>query len=97
MVKIGLAMIAAVTLLSGCWSERRFGCYNEKDHTWATDRGIMVEDRVSGHLIPPELAIQREWLGEVYYFENEFDVAMFERDPGVYWYHGYHPQYAGGP
>jgi hypothetical protein len=97
MVKIGLAIMAGLALLLGCASERRFGAYNERDHTWMTDQGIMVEDRVSGHLIPPEVAIQREYLGEIYYFENEFDVAMFERDPGVYNYHGYQPQYAGGP
>lgn len=57
----------------------------------------MVEDRVSGKLLDPSTAIQREYRGEIYYFENEFDVAVFERDPGIYFYHFYEPSYAGGP
>jgi hypothetical protein len=38
-----------------------------------------------------------EYQGEIYYFENSFDLEMFYRDPGVYDYHGYDPNYAGGP
>lgn len=96
-MKIGLAVLIAIASLGGCNSERAFGAYNWSEHTWTTPRGIMVEDRVSRKLINPKTAIQRVYLGEIYYFENAFDAEMFERDPGVYSYHGYEPNYAGGP
>ncbi len=83
--------------LAGCSSERAFGAYDWKTHTWKTPTGIKVEDRVSGKLIDPASAITLEYRGDLYYFQNEFDVEMFKRDPGVYDYHGYAPNYGGGP
>jgi YHS domain-containing protein len=91
----GLAL--AFAFLGGCNTLRTFGGYNQSTHMWTTPYGLMAEDRVSGRLIPPETAIRLEYRGEVYYFENEFNVEMFLRDPGVYYYHGYEPSYAGGP
>jgi YHS domain-containing protein len=96
-VKMTSALALGVILLGGCSSERAFGAYNWSTHTWNTPHGIMVEDRVSHKLIDPSKAIRREYMGETYYFENAFDVEVFERDPGVYDYHGYAPNYAGGP
>ncbi|HLY11166.1 MAG TPA: hypothetical protein VKW04_17835 [Planctomycetota bacterium] len=83
--------------LAGCFSERSFGAYNRSTHTWNTPSGIKVEDRVSKHLIDPSRALKFEYLGDIYYFENTFDVDMFLRDPGAYDYHGYAPLYGGGP
>lgn len=81
--------------LAGCTSERAFGAYDSSTHTWNTASGTKVEDRVSGKLLFPKAALTVEYMGDVYYFENEFDREMFLRDPGVYDYHGYHPNYAG--
>jgi YHS domain-containing protein len=89
--------LMAFGLLAGCSSERAFGAYNWSDHTWSTPNGLKVEDRVSRKLIDPKTAIRLEYRGEIYYFENAFDVEMFKMDPGVYFYHGYEPLYAGGP
>ena len=92
-----LVLAAGLGFLGGCSSERRFGAYNWHSHTWTTPDGIKVEDRVSGKLIDPTTALVRKWMGELYYFENAFDAEIFERDPGVYDYQGYNPNYAGGP
>lgn len=84
--------------LSGCFSERSFGAYDWRTHTWETPTGIKVEDRVSGRLIDAETApFALTYRGDIYYFENEFDVEMFKRDPGFYDYHEYAPLYGGGP
>lgn len=96
-LKIGIALALALPLIGGCNSERSFGAYDWYTHMWKTPRGLMAEDRVSRKLIDPKTALQREYRGEIYYFENAFDVEMFERDPGAYFYHGYEPLYAGGP
>ena len=97
MVKLTSAMLAGLALLSGCNSERAFCAYSPSTHMWKTEHGIKAEDRVSGRLIDPNTAIKLEYLGDIYYFENEFNAQMFARDPGVYDYHGYSPNYAGGP
>jgi YHS domain-containing protein len=96
-MKILTSTALGILFLGGCVTERAFGAYDWSTHTWMTPHGIMVEDRVSGKLIDPKTAIQREYRGEIYYFENLFDVQVFERDPGVYFYGGYEPQYGGGP
>jgi len=90
-------MAFGFVLLGGCSSERAFGAYNWSTHTWNTPHGIKVEDRVSRKLIDPKDALQFVYQGEIYYFENNFDLEMFLRDPGVYDYHGFDPNYAGGP
>jgi hypothetical protein len=92
-----LALLFFFVALEGCSSERTWGGYNQRSHLWKTSRGIMAEDRVSGALIDPSTAIVLEYQGEPYYFESWFDADMFVRDPGVYDYHGYQPNYAGGP
>ena len=81
----------------GCFSERQFGAYDHSTHLWATPSGLKAEDRVNGRLIDPETALKLEYRGDLYYFENQFDVEMFLRDPGVYDYHEYAPLYGGGP
>lgn len=91
-----IALAGALGLfLAGCSSERAFGAYDASSHTWKTPSGPKVEDRVSGKLLFPKDALTAEYLGDLYYFENEFDRQVFLRDPGVYDYHGYHPNYAG--
>lgn len=82
-------------LLTGCSSERAFGAYDRSTHTWKTSSGTKVEDRVSGKLLFPKDALTVDYMGDIYYFENEFDREMFLRDPGVYDYHGYQPNYGG--
>jgi YHS domain-containing protein len=96
-MKLATVVALVVLFLGGCGSERAFGAYNWSTHTWNTPHGLMVEDRVSRKLIDPKTALQMEYLGEIYYFENQFDLEMFYRDPGTYNYHGYDPNYAGGP
>lgn len=92
----GCILLAAFgLLLTGCSSERAFGAYDPSSHTWKTPSGIKVEDRVSGKLLFPKDALTLEYQGDVYYFENDFDRDMFQRDPGVYDYHGYQPNYGG--
>jgi len=90
-------VLVGLLLLGGCFSERRFGAYNWSTHLWTTSKGLKAEDRVSGALIDPEMALKLEYRGDIYYFENQFTVEMFKRDPGVYDYHEYAPLYGGGP
>jgi|SRR5579883_1769881 len=83
--------------LTGCASERSFGAYDRRTHLWETPEGFKAEDPVSGRLLFPEDAVKLEYRGDIYYFENDFDAEIFKRDPGVYDYHGYAPNYGGGP
>lgn len=93
MIKRWAFLAAAAACLAGCASGRTFGGYDATTHVWKTAQGDKVEDRVSGELIDPNSAIKREYLGQTYYFENEFTTAVFERDPGWYDYAGYNPFY----
>ena len=82
--------ILLVVMAGGCSSERQWGAYDSSTHTWNTPEGRKVEDRVSRKLIDPKLAVQREYLGAIYYFENASHAEMFDRNPGAYAYSGEH-------
>lgn len=90
-MKLMAILFMAAAALAGCSSQRKFGAYDKSTHTWKTSEGIMVEDRVSRNLIDPDTAIKREYLGDTYYFENDFNVGVFEQDPQSYSYRGYQP------
>ncbi|HVR85739.1 MAG TPA: hypothetical protein VMU54_15580 [Planctomycetota bacterium] len=45
---------------------------------------------MSRKLIDPKLAVLREYLGAIYYFENASHAEMFDRNPGAYAYSGEH-------
>jgi YHS domain-containing protein len=91
---LATSLLAGAVCVSGCAGGRSYGGYDPDTHLWRTSHGVKAEDRVNGELVDPNSAIKRLYQGETYYFENDFDTAMFERDPGVYAYSGYAPFYA---
>ena len=66
------------------------GCAPEQfswvTHTWTTDHGVFAMDHVSRKLVDITAAVQRNYLGETYYFQSERNARIFDSNPWAYLY-----------
>ena len=76
-------VIAGVALFCGCSSQGNFSWVT---HTWTTDHGVFALDHVSRTKVDTATAVQRHYLGETYYFENEANARVFDANPWAYLY-----------
>ena len=76
---ISLAVISI--LATGCSSASQPAA---ADHSWNADFGKWGKDPVAGKVIPRQTAIQRQYQGVTYYFQNEAEAREFESNPSAY-------------
>lgn len=55
-------------------------------HRWTTDHGVFALDHVSRKRVDVTTGVQRRYLGETYYFENEENARVFDSNPWAYLY-----------
>lgn len=71
-------------LLVACSSPE--GEYSWETHTWTTPQGRYAMDHVSRKKVEISKAVQRQYLGETYYFEDESHASTFDLKPWEYPY-----------
>jgi YHS domain-containing protein len=97
-MKILMALTAAALALAGCQSGYEgYTDANRATHTWKTNEGTFAMDHVSNHRVDASKAIQRSYLGEVYYFENEDNARKFDQNPDAYLYDHNNPERSAPP
>src|SRR5262249_24958923 len=81
-----MAMMSVIT--QGCADS---GTFSWITHTWTTDHGVFALDHVSKKKVDVTEAVQRSYLGETYYFENEANARVFDANPwGFLYSHNVH-------
>jgi len=79
-----LRALPLIVIAAGCASKE--GDFNWVTHTWITDHGIYAMDHVSKNKVNVTAAVQRQYLGETYYFESDSNATAFDRNPWAYLY-----------
>jgi YHS domain-containing protein len=92
-MKTILILAAAGLIFSGCSGPQ--GEFNENTHTWKTNQGSYALDHVSQKKVEISKAVQRNYLGETYYFENEENARKFDSNPWAYLYDHNNPEDSG--
>jgi len=75
----------ALLLPAGCVVHDS-GNFSWVTHTWTTPYGEFALDHISKRKVDIENAVQRRYLGETYYFENEYNASVFDDNPWAYLY-----------
>ena len=79
-----LRLLALVLLLpAGCADSGNFSWIT---HTWTTPYGVFALDHVSKQKVDIDSAVTRRYLGETYYFENDYNASVFDDNPWAYLY-----------
>jgi YHS domain-containing protein len=78
-----LLLGAILVMAAGCADS---GDFSWITHTWTTDHGEFALDHVSRNKVDITTAVRRPYLGETYYFENEANAGVFDRNPWAYLY-----------
>jgi|SRR6516164_7107192 YHS domain-containing protein len=81
-----LRLLAAALLLPAGCVVHDSGNFSWITHTWTTPYGVFALDHVSREKVDIENAVQRHYLGETYYFENEYNASVFDGNPWAYLY-----------
>jgi YHS domain-containing protein len=84
-VKVLRLLALALLAPAGCTIHDP-GTFSWITHTWTTPYGIFALDHVSKNKVNIEHAVQRHYLGETYYFENEYNASVFDDNPYAYLY-----------
>ncbi|MBV8881623.1 MAG: hypothetical protein JO332_16825 [Planctomycetaceae bacterium] len=90
-----LLMAGAALLAAGC--QGGSGFTNRAAHTWTTNQGTYALDHVSRRTLEITNAVQRSYLGETYYFENEENARTFDASPSIYLYDDNNPDRSASP
>ncbi len=84
-MKVLRLLAAALLLPAGCVM-RDSGNFSWITHTWTTPYGVFALDHVSKQKVNIEDAVTRRYLGETYYFENDYNASVFDDNPYAYLY-----------
>ncbi len=94
-MKTFLALSALGILVGGCQSSG--GPVNQSSHTWQSNQGTYAMDHVSQGRVEVTKAVQRSYLGEPYYFQNEENARKFDSKPSAYLYDDNSPERSSSP